>query len=260
MRAIFITGAASGIGRAVAQRFHAEGWQLGLADVAADALAATAATLPGARAFPMDVRSPDQWHDALAQFTAATGGRLDALFNNAGIAVAGPLAQTPLADLDRLIDVNLKGVFHGARAAYPHLAATPGSVLVNTASASSLYAPPNMAGYAATKFGVRALTESLAQEWAADGIRVAAIMPGFIDTPLLQASSAGSNTTMRDGVVAMKLEFVPVEEVADHVWRAVTAPGPMFRIIGPTARRLAFWSRWSPGTLIRRATRQARVR
>ncbi|WP_293881772.1 SDR family oxidoreductase [Sphingomonas sp.] len=251
-KAIFITGGGSGIGRATARYFAAKGWFVGLADVNAAGMAETAALLPpgASSAHVLDVRDRNQWEAVLADFTARTGGRIDLLFNNAGIGAGGPLSETPAAEIDRIIDINLKGVFNGAQAGFPYLKATPGSTLVNTSSAAGLYAGPGMSPYAATKFGVRALTESLDQEWAEFGIRVRAIMPGFIDTPLLDVNPTGSNHSIRETVRARGLEFTPVEQVAEAVWNAFHG-GPLFMPVGKTARRIAFFSRWAPGFLRR---------
>lgn len=255
-KAIFITGGASGIGRATAIHFAKRGWLVGLADVNAAGLQQTAALLPGDQSSQhvMDVRDPAQWAAALADFCARSDGRLDVLFNNAGIAVGGPLAETSAADVDRVIDINLKGCFHGAQAAFPYLSKTPGSCLVSTSSAAGLYAGPGMAAYAATKFGVRALTESLDQEWHAHGIRARSIMPSFIDTPLLDGNAAGSNRSTRDVVRAAGLEFTPVEDVARAVWDAIQGDH-VHTVVGKTARRLRFLSRWAPGVLRRQGLR-----
>ncbi len=251
-KAIFITGGGSGIGRATAQFFAAKGWFVGLADVNAGGLAATAALLPegGSSQHVMDVRDRNQWETALADFAVVSGGRLDVLFNNAGIAVGGPLTDTPPGEIERVLDINLKGVFWGAQTGFALLKATPGSCLVNTSSAAGLYAGPGMAGYAATKFGVRALTESLDQEWAAHGIAVRSIMPSFIDTPLLDAPASGSNRATRDVVRDAGLEFTPVEQVAQAVWDAVRGQR-VNTVVGKTARRIKFLSRWAPSVLRR---------
>jgi NAD(P)-dependent dehydrogenase (short-subunit alcohol dehydrogenase family) len=249
-KAIFITGGGSGIGRATAQFFAAKGWFVGLADVNATGLAETAALLPqdASSQHVMDVRDRDQWVAALAGFAVKSAGRLDVLFNNAGIAVGGPLMDTPPSDIERVLDINLKGVFWGAQTGFDLLKATPGSALVNTSSAAGLYAGPGMAGYAATKFGVRALTDSLDQEWHQFGIKVRSIMPSFIDTPLLDAHASGSNRATRDVVRDAGLEFTPVEQVAQTVWNAVHGER-VHNVVGKTARRIKFMSRWAPGVL-----------
>tara|TARA_Y100000815_G_scaffold272160_1_gene300412 strand:+ start:402 stop:1247 length:846 start_codon:yes stop_codon:yes gene_type:complete len=246
-KAIFITGGGSGIGRAVAQRFAREGWHIGLADVNAAGLTETAALLPEGKASThmMDVRDRAAWEATLAEFTAITGGRVDVLMNNAGIAVSGPFAQTDPAELERIVAINLMGVVHGAHVGYRHLKATPGACLVNTASAAGIWGSANAAIYSATKAGVRGLSESLDAEWAKDGIRVACLMPSFIDTPLLDETITGSNRQVRDQVRSLGLEFTPVEDVAERVWQAVHGDA-LHIIVGKTARRLQFGARFFP--------------
>ena len=250
MKAIFITGGASGIGRAVAILFSARGWRVGLADIDAAGLAATAAMLPAERTSThhLDVRDMAAWEEALAAFTALSGGQLGVLFNNAGIGHAGPFGTIDRAALDRVIDINFRGVVYGARAAYPWLKATPGSCLLNTASASAIYGSAGLALYSATKFAVRGLTEALDGEWAADGIKVRDLMPGFIDTAILDTPIPDTNRTARDAVVDAGLEFTPVETVAQAAWDAVHGER-VHAVIGKTARRLTFAARWMPGRL-----------
>lgn len=251
-KAIFITGAASGIGRATAVHFAGQGWLAGLADIDEAGLAETAALLPVGHSsiHRLDVRDRAEWRMALADFTQKSGGRLDVMFNNAGVARAGPYGEVRPEDHDLLVDVNFKGVMYGAEAAFPYLKATPGSCLLNTASAAGIFGPPGMAIYAGTKFAVRGMTESLDAEWAEFGIRVRSLMPGFIDTPLLDAITAGSNQTARENVRATGLEFTPVEQVAKAAWDAVH--GKHIHIpIGKTAKRAMFLARWFPGILRR---------
>ena len=249
-KSILITGGASGIGRATAALFSDRGWRVGLADVDAAALAATAATLPPdrTRTYAMDVRDRAAWARVLAEFTAESGGALDVLFNNAGIALGGPFAAITDEDFDRVVAINFTGVANGARAAYPYLARKRGSCLLNTASASAIYGSAGLATYSATKFAVRALTEALDAEWAADGIKVASLQPGFIDTPLLAHVVPGSNRTAREGVVAAGLEFTPVERVAEAAWAAVHGTRVHWPV-GETARKLTVAARWLPGRL-----------
>jgi NAD(P)-dependent dehydrogenase (short-subunit alcohol dehydrogenase family) len=257
-KAIFITGGASGIGRAVAQLFASRGWRVGLADVDAAGLEATQATLPAGMAttYVMDVRDRGQWREALVSFAATSGGRLDILFNNAGIAVGGPLAQASDEEIDRIVGINLVGVINGARAAYPLLKATPGSSLVNTASAAAIYGSGGLALYAAVKFGVRGLSEALDAEWSADRIKVRVVMPSFIDTPLLDSNVSGTNRTAREAVQAAGLEFTPLAQVAEEIWRGIERDR-VHVVIGKTARRLAFASRWMPRMLRKQMRRTA---
>ena len=246
---IFITGGASGIGRAVAALFAARGWRVGLADIDTDGLARVSEEIGGATTYCLDVRDAASWTEALADFAAADTGALGVLFNNAGIAVSGPFAATPMAEIERIVAINLIGVVNGAHAGFPFLKAGQG-MLLNTASAAAIWGTANAAIYSATKFGVRGLSEALDGEWAGDGVRVAVLMPSFIDTPLLDAVPTGSNETSRDRVRAAGLEFTPVETVARAAWDAVHGTRIHWQV-GKTARRLAFAARWMPGRLRR---------
>jgi meso-butanediol dehydrogenase/(S,S)-butanediol dehydrogenase/diacetyl reductase len=182
-----ITGAASGIGAATARRLHAEGSRLVLADLQAEALAAFAKTLdPSGRtllARELDVSDREQV-EACVTAGAERFGRIDVLFNNAGI---GGYGRTP--DLDpevwkRTIEVDLHSVFYGCRAAIPHLRRAGGGAIVNTASISGMRGDYGLAAYNAAKGAVLNYTRTLAIDHARDGIRVNAVCPGPIDTPL----------------------------------------------------------------------------
>jgi len=244
-QAIFITGGASGIGLATAKLFAHRGWVIGIADTNTAALATTG--IADAATYEMDVRDRDAWRAALDDF-AARAGRVDVLFNNAGIGLGGPLAAADFDDIDRVVAINFMGVLNGARIGHAYLRATPGSCLLNTASASAIYGSAGLAAYSATKFAVRALTEALDGEWAADGIKVRDIVPAFIETPLLDGRPAGSNRTIRDTVRDAGLELTPVETVAEAAWRAVHGDA-VHTYVGKTAERMRFAARWMPGRL-----------
>lgn len=250
-RAIFITGGASGIGQATARLFAARDWRVGIADVNVTGLKDTLAGLAGEghAMFELDVRDRGGWATALDGFTAEGGGALDALFNNAGIPTGGPFAEVSFEDIDRTIAVNLTGVMNGARIGHAYLArAAPGSCLLNTASASAIYGSAGLATYSATKFGVRALTEALDGEWAAAGIKVRDLIPGFIDTPLLHNTAANSNRMIRDVVQEAGLELTSAATVAEAAWAAVHGDA-LHTYVGRTAHRLRFAARWLPGRL-----------
>lgn len=249
-KSIFITGGGSGIGQATAKLFASRGWRVGLADVNAKGLAETAAMLPAgmAETHVMDVRDRDAWVANLDAFTASTGGTLDVLFNNAGIGTGGPLAEMSFEDIDRTVSINLMGALNGARIGYAYLARTPGSCLLNTASASAIYGASGLTPYSMTKFGVRAMSEALDGEWYGAGIRVRSLVPGFIETPLLNEPVGGSNQSIRETVTAAGLELTPVSDVAQAAWDAVHG-NAVHTYVGKTARRMAFAARWMPGTL-----------
>jgi NAD(P)-dependent dehydrogenase (short-subunit alcohol dehydrogenase family) len=253
MRAIFITGGGSGIGRATAQLFAARGWRIGLADISEAGMAETAALLGGVpvTAHRLDVRDRTGWDTALAEFAAASGGGIDVVFNNAGIGVGGDFAGTTPEALQRCVDVNLMGVVWGAHAGYRYLRESRGC-LVNTASAAGIYGTGGVAIYSATKAAVRGLTEALDGEWHGQGVRVRALLPSFIDTAILDGVPVGGNMTMRDRVRAARLEFTPVEVAAQAVWEAVHGDG-LHYLVGKTARRMWFASRFLRGSMRRTA-------
>lgn len=256
-KAAFITGGASGIGQAVALDLAARGWRIGLADIDAAGLEATAAMLPEGMAttYVMDVRDRGQWAAALAEFAQASGGRLDFLFNNAGIAVGGQLATMADAEVDRALAININGVVFGAQAAYALLKATPGSAMIITSSAAGISGNAGMSVYSAGKFAVRGFAEALNAEWGHEGIFVGSLMPSFIDTPLLNHVTQDSNRSVRESVRGAGLEITPVAEVAKTVWNILEKRCDVHTRVGKTAHRLWFMARWMPGTLRKLARR-----
>lgn len=212
MSSIFITGGAAGIGLATAERFGREGWTVGVYDVNQDALDKVKADHPDWIVGELDVRDSAQWTHALGEFTEKTGGKLDVLDNNAGILHEGLISEIDPDAIKRQIDIDALGVALGAQAAHPYLKATPGSHLVNIASASAIYGQPGIAVYSATKFFVAGLTEALELEWEHDDIRVVSIWPLWARTALA-ANEAKSTKTL--GV------RITPEQVADKVWESV---------------------------------------
>lgn len=259
-KTIFITGGASGIGRAVAERFGRAGWFVGIADINEEGMAGTAALIPAgfSSQHKLDVRDRAAWDAALAECAEAAGGRIDVVFNNAGIPLGGRIIDCSAEEVERTLDINLKGVIFGAQAAYPFLkAAGPGSCLLNTASAAGIYGVPGGSIYSATKFGVRSITESLDAEWKADGIIVRDLMPSFIETPLLDhAPNRASNEDIRGRVREAGLEITPVSAVAEAAWAAVHGK-KLHTVVGKTASRLAFAARWMPGALRKQVASQS---
>ena len=258
-RHIFITGGGSGIGRAVARYFGERDWFVTVTDVNEQGMEDTLGMIPGGFKYShkLDVRDRAAWDEALAAASTAAGGRIDVMFNNAGIGTGGPLAELDVAEIDACLDINLRGVLYGAQAAYPYLKkAGPGSALVNTASAAGITGGSGMSVYSATKFAVRGIAESLDAEWVDDGIKVSSICPSFIETPLLDGTGhRGSNEQIRDRVKEAGLEITPVEEVAKTVWDAVHGDQVHY-LVGKTAKQINFAKRWMPGR-VRKQQRQA---
>ena len=249
-KAIFITGGGSGIGRAVALFFAKKGWFVGIGDIDERGMAETLAQIDNGFTFShlLDVRDREQWDAAMNAFAIAAGGRIDVMFNNAGIGVDGPIVDNTIDEIERCLDINLKGVIFGAQAAYPHLKKTaPGSCLLNTASAAAIWGVPNLSVYSATKFGVRSITEALDIEWASDGIKVVSLMPGFIDTPILDSvTSDQTNMSGKQQLLEAGMEVNPVEIVPQIAWDAIHGKDVHYTV-GKMAKRVRRAARWMPG-------------
>ena len=215
-KSIFITGAASGIGRQTALLFAERGWFVGAHDVNKAGLADLKHEI-GAHngAFAkLDVTDRDGFATAMAEFGDATGGRLDLMFNNAGIGTGGLVDEQPWDEAMRIISINLIGVLIGVRAAIPLLRDTPGSLNLITSSSSAIFGTAGISVYSATKHAVRGLTEGLSIELKRYGVRAADLLPGLIDTPLLSEKMR----TMAPAEGEWRL--VKPVEVAETVWRA----------------------------------------
>ena len=225
-RVALISGGASGIGLATAHRLAADGFRLALADIDPGGLDQAATGLGGdvALAIPTDVRSFDACAEAVA-LAVGRFGRLDALVNCAGVWVEGPTDTMTEADWDRVVDVNLKGTFQMCRHAIPALEAT-GGCIVNVSSDAGLWGNKGAAIYCASKGGVTVLSKALAVELAERGIRVNAVCPGDVDSPMIhyQAETFGGGDP--DGYLAGLLEaypqrpprFIRPDEVAELIW------------------------------------------
>lgn len=232
-RAIFITGAARGIGRALAINYARQGWLVGLTDADPDALEGALAEVgrDNGIALALDVRDRKQWDAALTRFAQASGGRLDVLVNNAGIVRYGWIEQFSEGDIDDSIDINLRGVLNGVRAALDLLKGTPGATLVNVASVAALRGNPKYGIYAATKFAVRGLSQSLDLELSRFGIKVVCVMPWSIETSILDGSAADGDMTMRQSMVRSGQTIYSADYAADAIQRAV-AGGAAEVIVG----------------------------
>ena len=207
----WISGGASGIGEAVARRFAAEGAQVVIADVQADrgrrlAEEISRASAP-ARFIACDVAQSGSVSEAI-EHTVGACGKLDILVNVAGIAAFKPFHEFDEADWDRVVGVNLKGMFLAAKFAIPHLVRQPRSYMVNIGSTSCFVGDAGESIYSAAKGGVMMLTKSIALEYAAQGLRCNCVCPGITDTPMLRLHL--KTTADPAAVLAGRLGRVPL--------------------------------------------------
>ncbi|MDX6253440.1 MAG: hypothetical protein QOF10_6800 [Kribbellaceae bacterium] len=188
-RVALITGAGSGIGRAAAELFAAEGAAVAVVDLVAEAAEETVGkiTAGGGRAVAVaaNVAVAEEVESAVARAVGELG-RLDIVYNNAGVNSSGSVADATEDDWDRCFAINAKGTFLCSRAAVPYLESAGGGAIVNQGSVAGLVAVPNFAAYCAAKGAVVALTRSMAIDLAARRIRVNAICPGTVFTPLME--------------------------------------------------------------------------
>jgi NAD(P)-dependent dehydrogenase (short-subunit alcohol dehydrogenase family) len=220
MRRVLITGGASGIGAACVRRFQADGCSVAVLDRARS-------QGPAEFAFTCDVSDPASLAGAVDEAAAALGG-LDVVVAAAGIAARGTVADTDPDDWDRVLGVNLRGVYLTGRAAIAHLRAAGGGAIVNIASQLGVVAAANAAAYCASKGAVISLTRAMAIDHGPEGIRVNCVCPGPTDTPLLEPyfGAAADPAAERRAYEAMQLHarLVTADEVAGAV-AYLAAPG-----------------------------------
>lgn len=245
-KAIFITGAASGIGRETARLFAERGFAVGLFDLNEKGLAEVAAEigLPGrVHTGLLDVRDYAAYQEAVAGFGAFSGGRMDALFNCAGIMRMAPFDETPIEDHRLTIEINVLGVVNGIHASLGLLKATRGAHVITMGSASGIYGVPDLATYSASKFFIRGLTEALNLELEKHGVTVTDLMPLYVNTPMVQTQSYQAGSLKTFGA-----RLTP-RQIAELVYKAAQGrkvhwvPGLLLKTLNYVGGALPFVSR-----------------
>lgn len=178
-RAAVVTGAASGMGRAAAERLRGDGWSVLATDIAAEALGWIDGSDPELRSLVVD-SATEAGNAEMVEVARGAFGRLDGVVLNAGVGASGAIDEQPMDQVDRTLAINLRGVMLGMRASVPALRANGGGAIVVTASVSGLFGDGNMWAYNASKGGVVNLVRSVAIDLAHEGIRVNAVCPGGI--------------------------------------------------------------------------------
>ena len=226
-KSIFITGAASGIGRATAELFHEKVWFVGCYDVDDDALHKLQEELGDFYTTShLDVRDKEAFDAAMAAFSEQTDGHLDIMFNNAGMTVGGYFDETPFDKVMDIVNINLVGVLNGTYAAIPLLKQTENSLCFTTSSSAAIFGSPGMAVYGATKYAIKGFTQAMSVELARYGVRAADVMPGIIDTPLWRSNryvdgevvSTFAKTPARNADRTDASRTIAPSEVAEAVW------------------------------------------
>jgi len=258
-----VTGGGSGIGAALVRAMAGRGATIVIADIDEAAGKSVAAELDQVTAVTLDVRDAAAVAYLVTQ-TKADHGQIDYMFNNAGIAVGGLVEEFTLDHWDRVIDVNLRGVVHGVHAVYPVMLAQGNGHIVNTASLAGLIPGPGLAPYDATKHAVVGLSLSLRAEAGGRGVKVSAICPGFVDTPLLgrvnpdlPPTSAGEATG--GDISSIVGPLYEADLLAEDVMRGLARNKPL--IVAPRSARVLWrMTRYAPSFALNTITKTVQRR
>jgi NAD(P)-dependent dehydrogenase (short-subunit alcohol dehydrogenase family) len=263
----FVTGGASGIGAALATKLVDKGAEVWIADRQIDSAAELAEHLKsvGGKAHPieLDVRSYPSFERAVAE-AVQQSGRIDYLFNNAGIGVGGEIDSYTLDDWNDVFDVNLRGVVHGIQAVYPIMIRQHSGHIVNTASMAGLVTTVSQASYTASKHAIVALSKTLRLEAERHGVQVSVLCPGVIRTPILTGGKYGRNEGVSDEDLLRLAELgrpMAPERFAERALRAVLR-GDAIIVVPAWWKMLWYLERLSPALSMRaaKATMLERIR
>jgi NAD(P)-dependent dehydrogenase (short-subunit alcohol dehydrogenase family) len=251
-RTAIVTGGASGIGKGLCEELGRYGARVVVADINGHGAAEVAEGMKrsGARAeaVSLDVTIEEDVRE-LVERTAAENGRLDYMFNNAGIGIGGEVQDMSLDQWDRIVDVNLWGVVYGTIAAYRVMVKQGSGHIVNTASGAGLVPTPLLTAYSMTKHGVVGLSTGLRAEGAALGVRVSVVCPGFIDTPIFDSTTyVNTSKDLVWTVLPRTIRMMRAEDCARAALRGVAHNRGIIPIQAP-AHILWWLNRLNPGIL-----------
>ena len=253
-RTAIVTGAASGLGRALCVRLARDGYEIAICDIdltgAAETLRSVAAAGGTGRVERLDVTDSADW-ESLRERLAKDWPHLDLLVNNAGVAVSGDVGRCPLDDWRWIIDANLWGVIHGCHVCVDWLKRNPhGSHVINTASLAAIGSFPGMAAYNVTKAAVVSFSETLHSELRRHGVGVTVLCPSFFPTALVDNGRFVSAAERRIAQGEFKRTRLTSEAVAEAALRAVARK--QLYVILPAKARLIWWiKRLSPALFFR---------
>lgn len=235
-KTIIITGAANGIGKAIAQLFAKEGWFVGAFDLDEKGLTVLKKELGAKNCFThaCDISTEESVATAVSEFAKVTDGRLDVLVANAGILFQGNFEKYTVAQYKKQIEVNAFGTVNTIYQSLDLLKKTPGSRIVITSSSSALYGIPNFAVYSSTKGFLRNLTEALSTEFAHFDIKISDVMPLFV------------STSMMDGIEKKYKANHTADDVAKVVYKAGTTGRKRHYLMGGQLKILSFLGRFLP--------------
>lgn len=251
-KVVVITGAASGIGRALAQQLSREGAHLALSDVNMKGLEETRSLLSGhgkVTLSALNVADRDAF-EAYAAQVVADHSQVDAVINNAGVALSETVANMSYDDMEWIVNINFWGVVYGTKAFLPHLQSRPEAAIINISSIFGIIALPTQAAYNATKFAVRGFTESLRQELADTNVFVTTVHPGGIKTNIvrngrMKTSLAGEKDHATQIAEFEKMARTTPAQAADVILSGVKQQKRRI-LIGADARLMDRIQRWFP--------------
>ena len=250
---VFITGAGSGLGLALAQALAKDGWSLGLFDHNLAKLTVVEEELSSAGvqvlAYPGDVTHADELTVAVNTFATARDG-LDVMINNAGVSCAGSLMETSLDNWQWIVGINMMGVVHGCRAAIPHLQRNGSGLLINVASAAAFASAPGMIAYNATKAAVLSISESLCNELSASRTQVSVVMPTFFRSSILDSFRGSEEARARAEEVIANSGLTSADIAREIIEGASNSE--IYIVLPSSARWLWRFKRWLPRTTGRR--------